>query len=129
MNMSRIARAALALIAATAASDALAGSHVRAVAVPTLACTDRALIERADALRSDPNVDYDRLMRAALGAGECRVLPAGLVVIKQDSDLLGPLVRVRPAGEPQPLWIVKGMLAEGEALLPASAGVRFPLPR
>jgi hypothetical protein len=111
------------------ASAPAAAGHTRMVAAPVVGCTDRALIERADSLRSDPNYDYDRLMRAAFGAGECRVLPAGMVVVTQGADLLGPLVRVRPVGEPQAVWIVKGMLAEGEAVMPASAGARFPLPR
>ena len=128
MQPSLLRLAAPALLACLAASPAGA-DHVRAVAIPVVGCTDRALIERADALRSDPKYDYDRLLRAAFGAGECRLLPVGMVVIKQDSDLLGTLVRVRPAGEPQAVWIVKGMLAEGEVLLPASAGTRFPLPR
>jgi hypothetical protein len=129
MAISNIARTALALLVTVSASAALAGSHVRAIATPALGCTDRALIERADAFASNPKYEYDTLMRAAVGAGECRLLPAGMVVIGQDSDLIGPLVRVRPVGEPQAVWIVRNQLAEGEALLPASAGTRFPLPR
>jgi hypothetical protein len=129
MTISSAAHTALAVMASVAASAALAGSHVRAIATPALGCTDRALIERTDELSSNPKYDYDTLMRAAVGAGECRLLPAGMVVIRQDSDLLGPLVRVRPVGEPQAVWIVGSQLAEGEALLPANAGTRFPLPR
>ncbi len=67
-------------------------------------------------------------MRAALGAGQCRLLDAGLIVVRQGGDLLGGLARVRPVGEPQAVWIDGAALAEGEVPFPVEAGTRFPRP-
>lgn len=104
---------------------ALAG-HARLIAAPTIGCTDRALLQRA--FRDEGQ--YDRLMRAALGAGQCRVLPAGATVVTQGGDFFySGLKRVRPVGEPQAVWISPAALAAGAVEVPAEAGWRFPLPR
>lgn len=127
MRVSAKFRFIVAAFACCAAAPALAGG-ARVVATPVVGCTDRALILRADWLRSDPRYDYDRLMRAALGAGQCRVLDAGLIVVRQGGDLLGGLARVRPIGEPQAVWIDGAALADGEVPFPVEAGTRFPRP-
>lgn len=103
-------RLAPALLALLLASSAQAGGG-RLVATSVVGCVDRALIARADWLRADPAHDYDRLLRAAIGAGQCRTLDAGTTVVAQGSDILGGLVRVRPVGEPQAVWIGAGALA------------------
>lgn len=127
MRLSGKFRFALLALACGAAAPALAGG-ARVVAKPVVGCTDRALILRADWLRGDPRYDHDRLMRAALGAGQCRLLDAGLIVVRQGGDLLGGLARVRPVGEPQAVWIDGAALAEGEVPFPVEAGTRFPRP-
>lgn len=110
---------------ACSAAPALAG-QARVVAAATIGCTDRALLQRAFWVEGQ----YDRLMRAALGAGQCRVIPTGMVVVPQGDDpFYSGLRRVRPVGEPQAVWISPAALAEGEIPVPAAAGWRFPQPR
>ncbi|MFO1116779.1 MAG: hypothetical protein U1E28_13935 [Beijerinckiaceae bacterium] len=97
----------------------------RLVAADTIGCTDRALLSRAFWVQDQ----YDRLMRAALGAGQCRILPAGALVVTQGGDrLYSGLKRVRPVGEPQAVWISPAALAAGVVEVPVEAGWRFPLP-
>ena len=82
--------AALAMVAAPAfARDA------RFIRSPAIGCTDRALVERAGDLREDGRgYDYQSLIRVALDTGECRRLSPGLLVVVEDSDILGGLTKL-----------------------------------
>ncbi|MDE2363383.1 MAG: hypothetical protein KGM42_11955 [Hyphomicrobiales bacterium] len=113
------------LLAAALASPARAGG-ARVIAMPVIGCTDPGLLARESRIRANPGLDYDRLMRAARGAGQCRTLGAGMIVVEQQSDWFGGFVRVRPVGEPQAVWISRVALGQGRIPFPAYAGTRFP---
>ena len=92
-----------AMVVSSVPAFAMEAMRVRA---PTVGCYDRGLMERATGLRDDSRrADFDALLSTALDDGECRRLPAGLVVIVEDSDILAGLTKVRAQGEPQAVWV------------------------
>lgn len=99
------------------------GHHARVIASPTIGCTDRALLQRFSF-----GDQLEAYQRVALGAGECRTLDQGLIVVKENAEWFTGLVRVRPVGEPQGVWISRDALADGYVEWPVSAGTRFPQP-
>ena len=123
---SPVLRMCFAVVAAIGAASAALAGGARVIAAPVIGCTDRGLLARAVPIMSDPRLDYDALMRAALDAGLCRTLEPGRIVVRQGSDWFSGLVRVRPVGEPQAVWISRAALADGVVPFPAAAGTRFP---
>ena len=82
---------------------------------PTIGCADRDLVQRLRSLRQDHGVPAaDAMAQEALDSGECMPLPAGMIVIEEDSDIVAGMTKVRAPGVPGALWVRYATLSDDD---------------
>lgn len=83
------------------------------IKMPTIGCLDRALVQRLRNLREDNGLlAADSIAQGALDSGECTPLPAGMLVVEEDSDIVAGLTKVRAPGVPAPVWVRYATLSD-----------------
>ncbi len=104
----------LAAIVCGAAAQAQAREAYR-VKIPTLGCVDRHIVQHMRNLREENGLlAADSLAQGALDSGECTPLPAGMLVVEEDSDIVAGLTQVRAPGVPGAVWVRYATLSEDD---------------
>ena len=82
---------------------------------PTIGCIDRDLVQRLRNLRQDNGLlAADSMAQDALDSGECTPLPAGMLVVEEDSDIVAGLTRIRAPGVPMAVWVRYAALSDDD---------------
>lgn len=107
--------AALAIAIAAGATPPAQAREAYRIKMPTIGCLDRDLVQRLRNLREDNGLlAADSIAQGALESGECTPLPAGMLVLEEDSDIVAGLTKVRAPGVPAPVWVRYATLSDDD---------------
>lgn len=80
---------------------------------PTIGCIDPDLVQRLRHLRQENGQPAaDAMAQDALDTGECTPLPAGMLVVEVDNDIVGGMTKVRAPGAPAAVWVRYAVLSD-----------------
>lgn len=83
------------------------------IKTPTIGCLDRSLVQHMRNLREDNGLlAADSIAQGALDTGQCTPLPAGMLVLEEDSDIVAGLTQVRAPGVTALMWVRYATLSD-----------------